>query len=113
MEEIIDKKVIELLKSELSDEIFEQLVDIYLVDLEKNVKLLDEYILRYKMKEARDVAHAIKGSSSNVGAVYLQKYAHGIESACKEENAEKMLSLFEGLKKAALETMAQMKDYRS
>lgn len=114
MEELlIDKNTIELLRTELTEDIFDQLIDIYLTDLEQNVRLLDEYVLRYNMIHAKEVAHAIKGSSSNVGAVLLQKYAHALENACKEENAEKMLSSMDGLKRTAIETAAYMKAYKT
>lgn len=110
MEELlIDTNIIDLLKSELSEDIFDQLIDIYLTDLENNVRLLDEYVLRYNMTQAKEVAHAIKGSSSNIGAVLLQKHAHSLENACKEENAEKMLSSIDSLKKAARATAEHLR----
>ncbi|NOZ08581.1 MAG: response regulator [FCB group bacterium] len=88
------------------EEIYKEILEIYLEDTPKQIVKLKQYIAENNSDHVRNQAHTLKGASANVGAVRLQKISFELEKAGKQGEREVMPSLlaeveneFESLKR--------------
>lgn len=64
-----------------SDHEFEMtLLELFLHDCQEQLQQLREAIAQPNIKQIEKISHYIKGASANVGAQYMQHYAHQIET---------------------------------
>ncbi len=62
---------------------FTELVDTFLADAEKHVGYLEEFVCAGDLTALERPAHALKGSSANVGAMELMAAAAAIVTQCR------------------------------
>ncbi len=87
-------------------ELLNELIGIYIKDTPGYIGSLHQALAKKDLPEMQRLAHTLKGSSGNLGAVRMQKIALEIEKACKEGDASRASILigtvdseFETLKK--------------
>ncbi|MEM8593502.1 MAG: Hpt domain-containing protein [Pseudomonadota bacterium] len=80
----LDKNVFDTLKSIMEDE-FEKLIDVFIQDTKRHITLLQDALTHKDSEVLRASAHAIKGSSSNIGASQLSRIAADLECQVKFE----------------------------
>ncbi len=79
-------------------ELARTVLDSFLEDIPKQIKILKDYMSESRVSEAERQAHSIKGASANVGAEQLREVAFQVEKLCKEGNlqeAEKLIQQIE------------------
>jgi HPt (histidine-containing phosphotransfer) domain-containing protein len=107
MSEILDKKKIETLKTELGKDIFEQLVNIYAAELSTLLLQLEQSI-NLKIPDSINYAHSIKGISSNIGALAIKEIASQIEKLVMEFKYGETTIFIGELKLTAHQTIKQL-----
>ncbi len=83
MSESINKVMIEELK-ELMEDDFSLLLETYITDGDQRLLDLDKAINDKNAKNISEIAHALKGSSSNLGAETLAETSFKIETMGRE-----------------------------
>jgi len=83
MSESINKVMIEELK-ELMEDDFSLLLETYLTDGDQRLVDLDNAIKDKNIKQIRELAHSLKGSSSNLGAETLAEISYKVETMGRE-----------------------------
>ena len=71
---------------ELMEEDFHLLIETYISDADKRVEQLSDAIASNNSKEVRELAHSLKGSSSNLGAELLAQLSQVIENKGANDN---------------------------
>ncbi len=72
------------------EEIYREILEIYLEDTPEQIKKLKQYIAENDPDHVRNQAHTLKGASANVGALKLQKISFELEKAGKDKAYELM-----------------------
>lgn len=80
-----------------SEEMYQEMVDAYCLQGQKNLQKLSEYYEAHDWENYRIIVHAIKSTSLVIGAVALSEKAKVLENAAKEKNEEILLKEAEGL----------------
>ncbi|MBX2989637.1 MAG: response regulator [Bacteroidetes bacterium] len=100
IDDILDRSRLEELYelSDGADALLVELLEVFRVDGPVRLEELRAAISAHDMVAARMAAHALKGSSRNLGATQLAEYCHQLESASQQEgipNAEGLLRSIE------------------
>lgn len=96
-DELVDKEQIDNLKELFSDG-FSDFIQTYFNDFETKEKDLVVAINASELDNAKKIAHILKGSSLNIGAIGLAKICSKIEADCKLGKVEEILQGYQGLK---------------
>jgi HPt (histidine-containing phosphotransfer) domain-containing protein len=89
--------MIEELK-ELMDDDFPVLIETYIQDCDERVTALTRAVADANSSEVRELAHAFKGSSSNLGAQKLADFCFELETMGRENNLAAAQSTFDAIK---------------
>lgn len=81
---IDETKLLEL--KSLLEESFSMLVVTFIQDTEEQLTKLENCIAQKKYLELSKISHGMKGSSANMGAIYLNSLVVSLESSCKKED---------------------------
>ncbi len=81
----LDMQMLNELRSVLGDE-FGELIDEFLCDTQGRIQEIKQAVADEDAKTVRWVAHSMKGSSSNVGAVALSDESHCLEKMARSGN---------------------------
>jgi len=106
MSKFINKAMIEELKVLMEND-FPLLIETFLTDGDQRLDALDKAILDTNPAKIREVAHALKGSSANLGAETLANISYEIESMGRENNLDSIDENITQLK----EEYQKVKDY--
>jgi len=107
---LIDKE--RLKKVSLGDFEFERdLLESYIFDVEKKLKILNEMLLKRELGRIIELAHTIKGASYSVGAMRVGDEALGIEISGKNNDWLNVQDRLEKLNIALDETKNELKQY--
>jgi len=103
--QLIDLKIFERLKEiSAGDNFLWDLTSEYCLNTKLRISALIDSLKGNDLKAAFHIAHAIKSSSGQLGAVAIQKEAIGLERACELENLTLALLVTENLKKTFVRT---------
>ena len=91
----------------LGDE-FEVLKEVYSRDTENRIADIASCLDKGDSGEIRQLAHAMKSSSANIGAEEVSVLAANIESYALDENISEIRLIFPSLKKAVEDTIKFM-----
>lgn len=80
----LDRETLYELKEVMEDE-FVTLIDTYLDDSSHRIGTLQEALLKENFDELCKAAHSFKGSSGNIGALYLAELCRQLEEQSKSE----------------------------
>ena len=80
------------------EELFAELVDLYRDNTEKVMKTLFEAADEGDLEGVANAAHAIKGSSANLGIERVREVSYRLETAGREGNVEPISELVDGLR---------------
>lgn len=86
-------------------------IDSYWRSTNDLVESLNKALQDSDLAEAAKVAHALKGSSANVGAEALSIITKKLEDYCQEQNAEDAKNSFETMKSMVEESKAEFDAY--
>ena len=92
----IDQKVLCTLKSLQMDgkpDILKRIVSAYLESSEPLIVHLQQALAADDLKSAQNIAHSLKSSSANVGALHLSQLSMELEMCCKNNMVKKMMEL--------------------
>ncbi len=81
----LDYESIAILK-EATEEMFNEIIEVYLNDTPERLSLLREAFNNNDLKVLTEESHCIKGSSGNVGAIKLAKICEYIEKSSRNNN---------------------------
>ncbi len=81
----LDFDSIAILK-EATEEMFNEIIEVYLNDTPERLSLLREAFNSKDLKVLTEESHCIKGSSGNVGAIKLAKICEYIEKSSRDNN---------------------------
>jgi HPt (histidine-containing phosphotransfer) domain-containing protein len=95
-EKMVDTEQFDSLKELFSDG-FGDFIKTYFEDYESKEKELRTAIDNKDLKKVASIAHALKGTSANIGANALAKACHQLESASKNDNFEESKHEFAGM----------------
>ena len=70
------------------EKVYEEVVALFLQDVPRQIRSLQETVSRGDMAAARRQAHTLKGASGNVGATDLEKVLGKTERACEQGDAK-------------------------
>jgi CheY-like chemotaxis protein/HPt (histidine-containing phosphotransfer) domain-containing protein len=91
-------------------ELTAELGQTYIEDMDARMQELEDALAAGDASKAREVAHAIKGSSANMGAERAREVASSIEEACAENEIAKGRSLLPELKDAYAAAAGALKE---
>ena len=97
MTDSIDKSMIEELK-ELMEDDFPVLIETYIQDCDERITGLTTAIADSDSTEVRELAHAFKGSSSNLGAQKLADLCFSLETMGREDDLGRAADTFDSVK---------------
>lgn len=69
-----------------NEKIFYKMVRMYLEDTPRKLHSLSAALEAEQLETARQLGHALKGTSASIGAEKMQRLCQQIESAAKQEN---------------------------
>lgn len=92
----VDLEVVKALR-EMMGEAFSEAVAAFLEDTESRLMRIRETLQARDAQALWQLAHAIKGTSSNVGAVGLSAMAEAIENFCKADRLANVLPYLDSL----------------
>ncbi len=101
----LDMQVLDELRCVLADE-FGGLIDDFLCDTKSRIQEMEQAVVNEDAKTVRWVAHSLKGSSSNVGAIALSDESHCLEKMARSGNIIGMGSALRSL----IEEFAQVSE---
>lgn len=84
---MLDRKTIEMLCSELDRESVEEMVQMFLDDLDRQVADCDRLLAAGEMANLEREAHSLKGSAASLGATTLAEAAQVTEEAAAKSDA--------------------------
>jgi len=90
------------------EEFLRTLYGAFIDDLPNKFNTLDEAIAGGEFKKAQQAAHSLKGAAATVGAVSLRDAALEIEMAARDGDADKINTLYPGLRDKAGRTLKEM-----
>lgn len=93
---------------ELVGDEFNSLKRAYIQDSCDRLSIIEKSIAQDDFDEVRQVAHALKSSSANIGADEVSNLAATIEKFALENQSAKLKSLYPGLKKAVEDSITFM-----
>ena len=108
---ILDKKVLEQLKKDTSAEILPELINIYVVEAEKQVELMQQYHAADDVEALGREAHSLKSSSASFGVLSLSETARALELAARESNHQNITLYMENLRPLATVSIKAIKTY--
>lgn len=79
------------------EDLFREILQIYLDDVAKRMRLLHEALDGSNCEGIRFEAHAIKGASANIGAVSVREISSDIEQAGRDNRVDAVAELVERL----------------
>ncbi len=97
---VLDGEVLDELREIMEDE-FPMLLKRYLDTAPAQLKNLDEALLRARLADVARIAHSLKSSCANVGAMSMSEQAKKLELAAKENNQIRCLELILDLRREA------------
>ena len=89
-------------------EFLETLYNAFLEDLPNKIAALDEAVTDGQTQIVQRTAHSLKGASATVGVPALKEAALAMEIAARDRDAEKVGTLYPGLKALAGRTSLEM-----
>lgn len=93
----INEEMVEELR-EIMEEDFMELVNTYISDSREKIRNLDAAFNAVNYENLRNIAHTLKGSSANLGAMALSSFCAELEDLAREEHsteAENILEMIE------------------
>jgi len=93
----IDPQRLELLKQTMGD-FFKELAPGYTRDMKNKFEKIDQFLKANNSKELHILAHSIKGSSSNIGAMPLSNIAKKMEMQAKNKQIQALAVTIQQLK---------------
>ncbi len=93
MEADINIEHLEMLKSILEGDKFSALVDLYIKDSTRLINECRQALQNEQWQHLSEVAHALKGSSANVGITVISNIAKQLEGSAKDNDRLACLSL--------------------
>lgn len=84
---MLDRKTIEMLCFELDRESVEEMVQMFLADLDQQVAECARLLAAGEMTNLEREAHSLKGSASSLGAIVLAEAARVTEEAAAKADA--------------------------
>ena len=103
----IDTKVLDRLKKNMGD--INPVIKVFLGSLPDRLEMLKQAVEALDHEEVRRIAHTLKGSSSQFGAVYMSTLCFQAETMAKNKQMENIQGVFEKINQAA----SQMVDFLS
>lgn len=95
----IDEKVLERLKQNMGD--IKPVIRVFLGSLPGRMEELQKAVAGSDHEEIRRIAHTLKGSSSQFGAIYMSRLCFQAENMAKVEKLENMEALYEKIRQSA------------
>lgn len=105
---VIDKQVVEDLIEIMGDD-FVELLQIYLQDTPKNLRLMKQAAENMDFENLVTPAHSLKSSSANVGAMSLSGIAKEIELGSREANLQDPAEMVETAEKIFLNVSRELR----
>ena len=93
----VDQQQLASLKKNMGD-FFKELIPGYIQDMETKIEKINQCLEEKNIKELHLLAHSIKGSSSNIGAMPLSHIASTMESYAQNEQANELVDVIVELK---------------
>jgi len=90
-----------------NEDILQNIIQLFLKETPKQLSELEKKLASNEMNAATNIAHSIKGSTGNFGAVQMREISLSLEKMCREGHTEKANEIFVELK-GSFETL---KDY--
>lgn len=110
--QILDQKVIQNLADVLGDsDVVQDLLDTYVLEGSRQIDQMQPALENLNFEQLNQLAHTLKGSSGNLGAVQLADLCFQLEQAAKNEEPQHITSLIKqirisfGATKSALEAV--------
>ena len=82
---------------DLLEDDFADLIQTYIVDSEQRIVALRTALANNDHANAFEIAHALKGSSANVGATQVSNISNQIQEACRAQDISQSSALIEAL----------------
>lgn len=95
---VLDMSVIESLRElggDGDDSLFRELLELYLDDSTKQLKRLEQSLASGDLKVAERIAHTLKSSSANLGAVAMSRICLEMEMCGRKQSMEDMCALLD------------------
>jgi len=90
---LLEKKVLEQLADDTSEELVPEMVGIFIKELNRRVEIIDKAIDSQNVADIGAEVHAIKSSAGTYGALKLQSLAKSIDALYKDGNKKQLLEL--------------------
>ena len=94
----LDGNVLAALREVMEDE-YPVLLDAFLLDSEKRLKMLHIACERGDVEQLRQTAHSFKGSCGNMGAVQLADLCRQLEELAGDQRLDGSAALIEGVER--------------
>lgn len=114
-EEVLDMDVIQALKELGGDgdaSLFQELLALYVDDSTQQLERLGEALSRNDLKVAERIAHTLKSSSANLGAMTMSRLCLQMEQCGREQRLADMGALLEPARAAHRRAVAALNALR-
>ena len=115
-EEVLDMSVIAGLRELGGDDdetLFRELLDLYIDDSKNQMRRLEESLASGDLKVAERVAHTLKSSSANLGAMAMSKLCMQMEMRGRGETPASMGELLPAAREAHLRAVSALNALRT
>jgi HPt (histidine-containing phosphotransfer) domain-containing protein len=85
-----------------NDEFALELLELFVEDSSKQLKILEEAVLANNLLQMEQVAHYLKGASANVGAIVMQTVAEKLEYQARHHQIQDPAQLLQELTQSLL-----------
>lgn len=109
---MLNEEHLNMLKSILDKEKFGALLDLYVKDSERLIQECRQSLQQEKWQHLTESAHALKGSSANLGVVGISELAKSLELASKDSNKILCLSLVGNLSETQKQVILELNKLR-
>ncbi|MBA4249658.1 MAG: hypothetical protein C0432_02680 [Candidatus Puniceispirillum sp.] len=109
---ILNEGHLNMLKSILDKQKFGDLLDLYVKDSERLIQECRQAIQQEKWQDLFESAHALKGSSANLGVMGVSDLAKSLELAAKDHNKILSLSLMGNLSEIQKKAISELDKLR-
>ncbi len=99
------------LQIEGKPDIMEKIIRVYLSSTEPIIEKLKKSAAKEDMEELQSVAHSLKSSSANVGALKLSEICKDLEMACRNKTLEKKTDLVEAVESEFFQVKHDLNSY--
>lgn len=109
---MLNEEHLNMLKSILDNQKFGALLDLYMKDSERLIQECRQAVQQEQWQHLKESAHALKGSSANLGVMGVSELAKSLEFTAKDMNKISSLSLVGNLVEAQKQAITELNQLR-